>query len=120
MKNLYNKGTFRGYEYTKHLRPFGKKLGNRKWRATVSTIINEQLSLEQNNIVDIRNPAIRKKRRKTIKVKITYKGYNDKLTSEYRSYQSHKELEDSIKRNKVVRVLFKTKEKDSIWSEKII
>ncbi|WP_445458235.1 hypothetical protein [Flavobacterium sp. HNIBRBA15423] len=119
MKNLYNKGTFRGYEYAKHLHPFGKKLGNRKWRATVSTIINEQLSLEQNNIVDIRNPAIRKKRRKTIKVKITYKGYNDTLTSEYRSYKSHKELEDSIKRNKVVRVLFKTKEKDT-WSEKII
>ncbi|WP_170148719.1 hypothetical protein [Flavobacterium endophyticum] len=43
MKNLYNKGRYRNREYAKHLRPFLKKLGNRKWRMQASLYIQNQL-----------------------------------------------------------------------------
>lgn len=111
MKNLYNKGPYRGYEYAKHLRPFSKKLGNRKWHATVDAVVQEALALEQNNTNAIRNPAIKKKPKKNIKVKIKYKGYNDIIFSVYTSYSSYKQLEDAIKRNNVIKVLFKTNKK---------
>jgi hypothetical protein len=32
MRNIYNKGKYRNGEWAKHLRPFLKKVGNRKWR----------------------------------------------------------------------------------------
>lgn len=31
VKNLYNKGRFRSQEYAKHLRPFLKRIGNKRW-----------------------------------------------------------------------------------------
>lgn len=111
MKNLYNKGPYRRYEYAKHLSSFSKKLGNRKWRATVDAVVQEAIALEQNDINAIRNPTIKKKPKKNIEVKIKYKGYNDQISSVYTSYSSYKQLEDAIRRNNVMTVLFKTNKK---------
>lgn len=108
MKNLYNKGPYRSYEYGKHLPPYLKKLGNRKWRATEETVIEEAVALEQNDTNAIRNPVIKKKLKKNIKVKIKFKEHNDKISSVYASYRSYKQLEDAIKRNNVIEVLLKT------------
>lgn len=44
MKTLYNKGRFRSYEYAKHLRPFLKRIGNKKWRKTGKLEIEDQLN----------------------------------------------------------------------------
>lgn len=43
VKNLYNKGRFRSREYTKHLRPFLKRIGNKRWRKTRLREIKNQL-----------------------------------------------------------------------------
>ncbi len=32
MKNSYNKGKYRNYEWAKHLRKFLKRVGNKRWR----------------------------------------------------------------------------------------
>ncbi|HAY3563946.1 TPA: hypothetical protein JRW62_002979 [Elizabethkingia meningoseptica] len=46
MKNLYNKGRFRSREYAKHLRPFLKRKGNKRWRRTRMTEVKNQLENE--------------------------------------------------------------------------
>ncbi|MDX8570351.1 hypothetical protein OZ666_01570 [Elizabethkingia sp. HX QKY] len=43
VKNLYNKGRFRSREYAKHLRPFLKRIGNKRWRKTRLREIKNQL-----------------------------------------------------------------------------
>ena len=43
MRNIYNKGRYRNREWAKHLRPFGKRAGNKKWRKAVKSDIAEQL-----------------------------------------------------------------------------
>ncbi|WP_130733903.1 hypothetical protein [Flavobacterium sp. J27] len=111
MKNLYNKGPYRGYERAKHLRPYWKKIANRKWRATEEVVVEEAIALEQNDANAIRNPVIKKKPKKSIKVKIKFKEHNDKISSVYTSYRSYKQLNDAIKRNNVITVLFKTNKK---------
>lgn len=42
MKNLYNKGPFRSHEYGK-IPPYLKKFGNKKWRRTEKSAIEDQL-----------------------------------------------------------------------------
>ncbi|MDQ8747621.1 hypothetical protein [Elizabethkingia miricola] len=43
VENLYNKGRFRSQEYAKHLRPFLKRIGNKRWRKTRLREIKNQL-----------------------------------------------------------------------------
>jgi hypothetical protein len=43
MKNLYNKGPFRSYEWGK-ITPYLKKYGNKKWRRTQKSVIEDQLN----------------------------------------------------------------------------
>ncbi|QYS87622.1 hypothetical protein JJC03_07375 [Flavobacterium oreochromis] len=44
-RNLYNKGTYRSYEYGK-IPPYMKKLGNRKWRSNTQKELEKELSLK--------------------------------------------------------------------------
>lgn len=46
MKNLYNKGQFRSREYAKHIRPFLKRKGNKRWRRPRITEVKNQLENE--------------------------------------------------------------------------
>ncbi|WP_312825669.1 hypothetical protein [Epilithonimonas sp.] len=94
MKNLYNKGKYRSFEYAKHLRPFLKKIGNKKWRKTEKQEIENQL----NDFVLFQKA--RKKKQFKIWVKITTKD-NVRKYSEYKNFYSEKSFQDSIKRNSV-------------------
>ncbi|MGV6829667.1 MAG: hypothetical protein ACWA45_09760 [Flavobacteriales bacterium] len=38
--NTYHKGRFRNNEWAKHLRPFLKKNGNKRWRKTAKHFID--------------------------------------------------------------------------------
>ncbi|REC52482.1 hypothetical protein DRF62_15635 [Chryseobacterium piscium] len=95
MKNIYNKGTFRSFEYGK-IGPYLKKHGNKKWRRTEKSEIEDQLS---ENIKIFKQ---RRKRHKLIWVKITSEVY-DTTHSDYRSFYSEKAFRDSIKRAHVTR-----------------
>lgn len=105
MKNIYNKGTFRSFEYGK-IGPYLKKHGNKKWRRTEKSEIENQLS------EDFKFFKQRKKRRKLIWAKITKEIYG-KTHSEYKSFYSEKSFKDSIKRASVTRyfLIHKTNKK---------
>ncbi|MCY0977875.1 hypothetical protein PGH12_16035 [Chryseobacterium wangxinyae] len=95
MKNTYNKGTFRSFEYGK-IGSYLKKCGNKKWRRTEKSEIENQLS------DTIKFFKQRKKKRKLIWTKITKEIYG-KTHSNYRSFYSEKAFKDSIKRANVTR-----------------
>lgn len=105
MKNIYNKGTFRSFEYGK-IGSYLKKHGNKKWRRTEKSEIENQLS------ETIKFFKQRKKRRKLIWAKITKEIYG-KTHSEYKSFYSEKSFKDSIKRANVKRyfLIHKTNKK---------
>ncbi|WP_411811208.1 hypothetical protein ACLB9Y_14415 [Chryseobacterium scophthalmum] len=95
MKNIYNKGTFRSFEYGK-IGPYLKKHGNKKWRRTEKSAIEDQLSEITKFLKQ------RKKRRKLIWVKIT-REINGTIDSDYRSFYSEKAFKSSINRAHVTR-----------------
>lgn len=90
MKNLYNKEPFRSYEWGK-IGVYLKKYGNKKWRRTEKSEIENQLK------ETIKIFKQRKKRRKLIWAKITKEIYG-RTHSDYRSFYSEKAFRDSIKR----------------------
>lgn len=107
MKNLYNKGTFRSYEWGK-IGPYLKKRGNKKWRRTEKVEIENQLN------ETIKFFKQRKKRRKLIWVKIT-REINGRTDSDYRSFYSQKSFKSCISRAHITRYFLinhdKTKKK---------
>ena len=42
MKNSYNKGRFRDGEWAKHLRPWLKRVGNKRWRRTGKNVKDQE------------------------------------------------------------------------------
>lgn len=42
LNKIYHKGKFRNGEWAKHLRPFLKKIGNRRWRRTNKKILDHE------------------------------------------------------------------------------
>jgi protease II len=105
MKNIYNKGTFRSYEWGK-IPPYLKKHGNKKWRRTEKSEIEDQLS------ETVRFFKQRRKRQKLIRAKIT-REINGRIDSEYRSFYSEKSFKSSIGRAHVTRyfLIHKTSKK---------
>lgn len=107
MKNLYNKGKFRGFEYGK-IPPYLKTLGNKRWRRTAPMELRSLESEEASLPTNIQLPQKNSKTKARIKVKITFLEYNQKKTSRYLTYKSVKALQDSMKKNTVMQVVFKT------------
>lgn len=95
MKNLYNKGTFRSYEWGK-IPPYLKKYGNKKWRRTEKSAIEDQLNETPKFFKQ------RKKQRKLIWAKIT-REINGRTNSDYRSFCSEKSFKSCINRAHVTR-----------------
>jgi hypothetical protein len=94
MKNLYNKGTFRSYEWGK-IPPYLKKYGNKKWRRTEKSAVEDQLSEE------VKFRAKRRQKQKLIWVKIT-KEINGRKYSDYRKYATEKSFKNAIKSAHVI------------------
>lgn len=95
MKNIYNKGTFRSFEYGK-IGPYLKKRGNKKWRRTGKLEIENQLSETMKFFKQ------RRKKRKIIWAKITTETQG-RTYSDYRSFYSEKAFKSSINRAHVTR-----------------
>ncbi|WP_332454037.1 hypothetical protein [Chryseobacterium aquaticum] len=106
MKNIYNKGAFRSFEYGK-IGPYLKKHGNKKWRRTKKSEIENQLS------ETIKFFKQRRNKRKLIWVKIT-REINGRTDSDYRSFYTEKSFKSSISRAHITRYILinnKTKKK---------
>jgi len=100
MTNIYNKGIYRGGEWAKHLRPYLKKVGNRRWRRTSFNL--EKADLEQLEISPNKTKTI-KDRRYAIKVKFTIRSIGDRTYSYKAKYKTLRSAQDAIKRNNVLR-----------------
>lgn len=103
MKNIYNKGTFRSYEWGK-IGSYLKKQGNKKWRRTEKSEIENELN------ETIKFFKQRKKKRKLIWAKIT-REINGRTDSDYKGFYSEKSFKSSISRAHVTRYFLMDRKK---------
>ena len=99
MLNIYNKGQYRSGEWAKHLRPYLKKVGNRRWRRTASRLGYTDLEINE-----ISSPQIKTKSKTTKKIKVKFKCrlIGDRTYSYWAKYNSLRAANDAMKRNNVI------------------
>jgi hypothetical protein len=102
MKNIYNKGRYRNGEYAKHLRPFLKALGNRKWRRTAAVEIEQAFDEEIHTNPVKQQKRISRKKKKLIKVKAKEYWFRDLTRTYVRKYRTLRSAMDSLKRNNII------------------
>jgi hypothetical protein len=99
MTNIYNKGKYRSGEWAKHLRPFLKRQGNKRWRLSAQNLKN--IDYERLEILPpINNSKIKPK--KEIEVKFKLKSFGDRTISYSAKYRSLRSAKDAMKRNRVI------------------
>lgn len=98
MKNRYNKGTFRAYEYGK-IGPCLKRYGNKKWRRTEQAEINDQLC----EFIKFRKA--RKKKQRRIWVKIT-KEINGVKYSRHKKFYGERSFRSAVNSPHVIRYFY--------------
>tara|TARA_R110000868_G_scaffold368227_1_gene631214 strand:+ start:49020 stop:49325 length:306 start_codon:yes stop_codon:yes gene_type:complete len=91
-RKAYHKGKYRNGEWGKHLRPFQKRIGNKRWRRT-SSILEKEIILK--------SPSYKK--RKKIKVKITTSTFGGRITTSISKYRTLSDAKNAINRPNVVR-----------------
>ena len=101
MRNIYNKGKYRNGEYAKHLSPFLKTNGNRKWRRTSKAVIQNELELD-NDLPTLSIRRIGGKQKKTIKIKIKEYWHKDFKKTSIKKYRTIRGVMNSLKRNKII------------------
>jgi len=94
LNKTYHKGKYRAGEWAKHLRPYLKRLGNKRFRKDAATIDDIEF--------DKFAKSKKKKGRKKIKAKITIKTFGDSKYSYYKSYRTMKDLEKAVQRPNVI------------------
>ena len=93
--NIYHKGRFRGEERGKHLRPYLKRLENKRFR---------KAKTEFNYTEDVNPDRFGKKNlRRQIKVKFTIKLFGKTEFTYIKSYKTLKDARNAINRNNVVK-----------------
>jgi glycerol-3-phosphate dehydrogenase len=104
MRSIYNKGKYRNGEWAKHLRPFLKKVGNRRWRMDAKSQIESELLISNppQAAVEKSTERIRRKVEKKVKVKIAIKGLRGQPVSIIRKFRSLKAMKNSVSRNNVL------------------
>ncbi|MDC8106731.1 hypothetical protein ACNFU2_17730 [Chryseobacterium sp. PTM-20240506] len=95
MKNIYNKGTFRAFEYGK-IGTYLKKYGNKKWRRTEQSDIDDQLS----ESIPLRK--VRRQKQELVWVKIT-KEINGTKYSRYKKFHSERSFRSAVNSPHVIR-----------------
>ena len=90
----YHKGRYRNGEWGKHLRPFQKRVGNKRWRKTSNT-------LEKETILS----SLSKKRQKRIRVKITKSYFGDRTVSSISKYRTLRDAKNAMSQSNVIRAV---------------
>ena len=98
MNNLnksYHKGKYRSGEWSKHLRPYLKRLGNKRWRKDGKNIDNiEEIVVKHRK---------KYKSRRLIKVKITKEIYGDLKWSRITKYRTLRDAENAMKQANIIK-----------------
>jgi len=98
MNNLnktYHKGKFRSGEWGKHIRPYLKRVGNKKWRK-----ISKDIYLEENESVKLKKQH---RLRKTIEVKITKTYFGDVKVTTKSKYRTLRDAKNAMNQPSVIR-----------------
>ena len=99
MKRVYHKGRYRHREWAKHLRPYLKQQGNKRWRKTATNEIDEQLDTDQPNSTRRRSLTRKNSQRILVQLTLMENGRKSKWT---KRYHSMRDVQNAIKRNAVV------------------
>ncbi|MBQ4820206.1 hypothetical protein [Aquimarina sp. MMG016] len=97
MNNLnktYHKGNFRSGEWSKHLRPYLKRIGNKRWRKTGKGL---------SEFEEVKNLRRRKTSKKEIVVRITNRFYGNIEFTRIRKYRTMRDAQNSMNRSSVIR-----------------
>ena len=98
MTNIYNKGRYRSGEWAKHLRPYLKKQGNRRWRRTARDL--ESLAYAESAGDEV--TKINRKKKKSIEVKFKIRTSFDRSYSYRARYRTLRAAKDAMKRKQVI------------------
>lgn len=99
MSNLnktYHKGKFRCGEWSKHLRPYLKRQGNKRFRKSALEFFDEELLMI---------PRRGKSNEKKIRVKITREHPTGWKSSSISKYRTLRDVENAMKANHVIRAI---------------
>lgn len=99
MNNLnktYHKGKYRSGEWAKHLRPYLKKVSNKRWRKTGKNIAEEEIVRPVHTTIKLK---------KKIKVKITFQDHNGKTHSRINTYKTLRDAKNAMNQAHVIRTL---------------
>lgn len=97
MNNLnktYHKGKYRNGEWAKHLRPYLKRVGNKRWRKD-----GKEIDISDNLIQSKKTNRLKR----TIKVKITKKFYGDLKWTTITKYRTIRDAENAMRQANVVK-----------------
>jgi len=92
LNKTYHKGKYRGGEWGKHIRPYLKRLGNKRFRKISDTL--EATEQDRQHLYK------KKTGKRHIKAKITLSSNGDRISSYYRTYRSNPNngiLKDKLK-----------------------
>ena len=95
LNKTYHKGKYRGGEWGKHIRPYLKRLGNKRFRKISDTL--EATEQDRQHLYK------KKTGKRHIKAKITLSSNGDRISSYYRTYRSMKDLQNAVNRAYVIR-----------------
>jgi len=95
LNKIYHKGEFRSGEWGKHIRPYLKRLGNKRWRKTGKDL--SELEEHTNGF------KARRKTKKEIKVRITVRFYGDRKGTSLTRYKTMRDAENAMNRGNVIR-----------------
>ena len=99
LNTTYHKGRFRCGEWAKHLRPYAKRMGNKRFRKTASS------SIEDETIEDGISWPKQRRLKKSVRVYITASN-NGFAYSRIQKFSSMRDANNSINRSCVIRYRF--------------
>lgn len=100
MKNIYNKGRLRNGEWAKHLRPFLKRGGNKRWRRTGKRLEGVDFDVFDSTVGYISKSS----KRKPIKVLFKVRSFGEYTFTYTARYHSIRSANDAMKRMNIIDV----------------
>jgi hypothetical protein len=97
LNGIYHKGRFRGGEWAKHLRPYLKRVGNKRWRKTGTDFEDELLPVAFRG---------RRPKGKPIVVKMTFQVNDEKKYSRYGKYRNMRDARNATGQAHVINYVF--------------
>jgi len=94
LNKIYHKGKYRNGEWAKHLRPYLKRVGNKRWRKD-----GKKVEISENLVQSKK----RNRLKRTISVKITEKFYGDLKWTTITRYRTIRDALNAMRQANVIK-----------------